>query len=131
MRYPWSEVEPRLKALLGHDGSPHDGIALEYINPITGGSTLPTLSAWVQWLKPGQKTARHRHTSSAIYFCLRGEGRTIADGVELNWKARDCFVLPNWCWHAHENLRAGEEAVLFSVNDAPTLKAFGLYREEV
>ena len=40
VRYPWRDVEPRLKALLGHNGSPHDGIALEYVNPVTGGSTL-------------------------------------------------------------------------------------------
>jgi 1-hydroxy-2-naphthoate dioxygenase len=130
VRYPWRDVEARLTELAGHDGSPHDGVALEYVNPITGGPTLPTLSAWVQWLKPGQKTARHRHTSSAVYFVVRGEGRTIVDGEELAWRPRDCFVVPNWAWHAHENLRAGEEAILFSVSDTPTLKALGLYREE-
>ena len=130
VRYPWRDVEPRLKALLGHNGSPHDGIALEYVNPVTGGSTLPTLSAWVQWLKPGQKLASHRHTSSAVYYVMRGEGRTIVGNEELRWKARDSFVVPNWSWHAHENLSGGDEAVLFSVNDAPTLKALGFYREE-
>lgn len=130
VRYPWRDVEARLKELSAHEGSAHDGVALEYVNPITGGPTLPTLSAWVQWLKPGQTTARHRHSSSAVYFVVRGEGRTIVDGEELSWKARDCFVVPNWSWHAHENLRPDCEAVLFSVNDAPTLKALGLYREE-
>jgi 1-hydroxy-2-naphthoate dioxygenase len=130
VRYPWREVEPRLKELAGHDGSPHDGVILDYVNPITGGPTLPTLGASVQWLKPGQTTARHRHTSSAVYFVVRGEGRTVVDGEALAWKPRDCFVVPNWSWHAHENLRAGDEAILFSVTDAPTLKALGLYREE-
>jgi gentisate 1,2-dioxygenase len=135
VRYPWRDVEAKLKALATHPGSPHDGIALEYVHPLTGGPTLPTLSAWVQWLKPGQKTERHRHTSSAVYFVVRGEGRTIfrdKSGVEheLRWKARDSFVLPNWIWHAHENLRPSDEAILFSVNDAPALQAFGFYREE-
>ena len=32
---------------------------------------------------------------------------------ELRWKARDSFVLPNWMWHAHENLRPSDEAILF------------------
>lgn len=130
LRYPWREIEPQLKALLGHDGSPHDGIALEYVNPVTGGATLPTLSAWVQWLKPGQKLARHRHTSSAVYYVMRGEGRTVVGDEELRWKARDSFVVPNWSWHAHENLSGDGEALLFSVNDAPALRALGLYREE-
>lgn len=130
VRYPWRDIEPRLKSLLNEQGSAHDGIALEYINPVTKGSILPTMGAWVQWLKPGQKTARHRHTSSTVYFVMRGEGRTLVGDEELKWKTRDCFVVPNWSWHAHENLRADAEALLFSVNDAPTLKALGLYREE-
>jgi gentisate 1,2-dioxygenase len=130
VRYAWRDVEPRLKAFASLDGSPHDGIALEYVHPLTGGPTMATLSAWIQWLKPGQRTQIHRHTSSAVYFVVRGEGRTIVGDQELRWKARDSFVLPNWVWHAHENLRASDEAVLFSVNDAPALKALGFYREE-
>ena len=130
IRYPWRDIEPQLKALLADDGSPHDGIALEYVNPITGGPTMPTLSAWVQWLKPGQKLARHRHSSSAVYYVMRGEGRTVVGDQELRWKARDSFVVPNWAWHAHENLSDDGEALLFSVNDAPVLRALGLYREE-
>jgi 1-hydroxy-2-naphthoate dioxygenase len=133
VRYAWRDVELRLKAFALQDGSPHDGIALEYVHPLTGGPTLPTMSAWIQWLKPGQRTHSHRHTSSAVYFVVRGEGRTIFGGggdQELRWKARDSFVLPNWLWHAHENLRGSDEAILFSVNDAPVLRALGFYREE-
>jgi 1-hydroxy-2-naphthoate dioxygenase len=129
-RYPWRDIEPRLKALLKEDGSPYDGVALEYINPVTGGSIFPSMGACVQWLKPGQKTARHRHTSSTVYFAMRGEGRTTVGDTELKWKARDCFVVPNWSWHAHENLKGDSEALLFSVTDAPLLKTLGLYREE-
>jgi 1-hydroxy-2-naphthoate dioxygenase len=130
MRYPWREIEPQLKALLDQDESAHDGVVFEYTNPATGGSILPTLSASVQWLKPGQKTKPHRHTANAVYFVMRGEGRTVVGTETLTWKARDCFVVPNWSWHAHENLSADGEALLFSVTDAPILKALGLYREE-
>lgn len=130
VRYPWREMEPKLKALLDRDDDASDEIALEYVNPVTGGSVLPTMGASVQWLKPGQKTARHRHTSSTVYFAMRGEGRTTVGDETLNWKARDCFVVPNWSWHTHENLKGDGESLLFSVTDAPLLKALGLYREE-
>jgi 1-hydroxy-2-naphthoate dioxygenase len=130
VRYPWREVEQRLRSCARDEGCPHDGVALEYINPLDGGHTTPTMSAWIQWLKPGEKGQRHRHTSSAVYFVVRGEGRTVVGSEELQWKARDCFVVPNWSWHFHENARPHDEAILFSVNDIPTLEALKLYREE-
>lgn len=130
VRYPWKDAEAQLKRLAGTDGNPYDGVALEYVNPLTGGPTLPTLSCWVQWLKPGQQTKLHRRTSSAVCFVIRGEGRTIVDGKELDWGPRDGFCIPNWTWHNHVNLSASEEAVLFTVHDIPLLRALGLYREE-
>ena len=48
----------------------------------------------------------------------------------MDWGRHDTFVVPNWSWHAHENLSATEPALLFSMNDIPVLKPFGLYREE-
>ncbi len=50
--------------------------------------------------------------------------------MELSWSEHDCFVIPNWVWHRHINGSASEDAVLFSVNDAPALGAMGLLREE-
>ncbi len=130
VRYPWKDAEAQLKRLAGADGSPYDGVALEYVNPLTGGPTLPTLSCWLQWLKPGQETKPHRRTSSAICLVIRGEGRTLIDGIEIDWGPRDGFCIPNWAWHHHVNGSASEEAVLFSVHDIPMLRALGLYREE-
>jgi 1-hydroxy-2-naphthoate dioxygenase len=129
-RYPWKVAEAALKRMAGAEASPYDGVALEYVNPLTGGATLPTLTCWLQWLKPGQETKPHRRTSSAACFVVRGEGRTVVDGVELDWGPGDGFCIPNWAWHHHANLSAGEEAVLFSVHDMPLLEAIGLYREE-
>ena len=130
LRYSWKETEPRLRALAEAQGSAYDGIALEYVNPITGGSTLPTLSCWIQMLRPGEKTARHRHTSSAMYFVVNGEGTTVVGEKAMEWSQHDSFVIPNWAWHEHANRSRDKEAILFSVNDIPVLRPFGLYREE-
>jgi len=130
LRYPWKETEPKLKALADGPGSPYDGVSLEYVNPIGGGPTLATLGCWIQMLRPGERTQRHRHTSSAMYFVVRGEGTTMVGEKALEWKQHDSFVIPNWAWHEHINRSKSEEAILFSVNDIPVLNAFGLYREE-
>ncbi|MBI4523319.1 MAG: cupin domain-containing protein [Deltaproteobacteria bacterium] len=130
MRYRWKEIESKLKALAKEPGSPYDGASIEYVNPIAGRSTLSTLSCWIQMLRPGERTQRHRHTSSAAYFVVQGEGTTLVGEKALQWERHDCFVIPNWLWHEHANASKTEEAILFSVNDIPVLSAFGLYREQ-
>ena len=130
MRYRWKDTEAQLKALAKTPGSPYDGVSLEYVNPVAGGSTLATMGCWVQMLRPGERTKKHRHTSSAMYFVVRGEGTTMVGEQALEWKQHDSFVIPNWAWHEHINRSRGDEAILFSVNDIPIVSAFGLYREE-
>lgn len=130
LRYAWEGIEPQLRALADSYGSPYDGVALEYVNPITGGSTLATLTCWIQLLRPGERTKKHRHTSSAVYFVVGGEGTTMVGDKALEWSEHDCFAIPNWAWHEHVNRSKTQEAILFSVNDIPIVSAFGLYREE-
>ena len=36
LRYAWKDIEPQLRALADSVGSPYDGVALEYVNPMTG-----------------------------------------------------------------------------------------------
>lgn len=129
-RYPWREVEARLGEMADLAGSPYDGVILEYVNPMTGGPTLPTMSCCIQRLAPGQETSPHRHTSSAVYFVVRGDGAVVVDGQELEWSAHDAFVIPNWSRHHFVNRSPTDEVILFSVNDIPALSALGLYFEE-
>ena len=130
LRYRWKDIEPQLRALADNPGSAYDGVALEYVNPITGGPTLATLSCWIQLLRPGERTKKHRHTSSAVYFVVDGEGTTMVGDKTMDWTKHDCFAVPNWAWHEHINRSKSEEAILFSVNDIPIVEAFNLYREE-
>jgi 1-hydroxy-2-naphthoate dioxygenase len=131
VRYAWADMEARLRAVAATgDGSPWDGVALEYTNPITGGPTLPTLTCWASWIKPGQKLQSHRRTSSAVYHVVRGQGRARVGDTELSFGPRDSFCVPNWAWHHIENASERDELVLFSVHDIPVLRALGLYREE-
>ena len=130
LHYRWRDIYPGLKRLAEGEPHPCEGYAMEYVNPLTGGSTLPTLSCWIQLLRPGQHTQSHRHTSTVLYHAFSGNGTTVIDGKPFHWEKGDSFVVPLWHWHEHSNRSAAEDAILFSMNDAPVLKPFGLYREE-
>lgn len=130
-RYAWEETYATLMALKAREteGDPYDGLRLLYTHPLNGGPTLPSFACELQLLLPNQTTADHRHISTTIYQVFRGEGTTVVDGERLEWTQGDIFVVPPWNWHHHEN-RLGQDAILFSMNDWPALKAIGLYREE-
>ena len=130
LHYRWRDTYPSLQRLAAGSANPYDGVALEYINPVTGGSTLPTMSCRIQMLRPSERTKTHRHTSTSIYHAFRGSGTTMINGEPFHWEKGDSFVVPLWSWHEHANRSSSEEAILFSMHDTPVLKAFGLYREE-
>jgi gentisate 1,2-dioxygenase len=129
LHYQWTDTYEKLKQLSTGPGSPFDGVALEYVNP-EGGHTMPTMSCGIQLLRPGETTQSHRHNYSTIYHAFRGNGVTVINGEKFEWNQGDCFVLPLWSWHSHQNLSTKDEAILFSVSDMPVVKALKLYREE-
>jgi gentisate 1,2-dioxygenase len=129
MRYAWRDMKAALEALRGEKGSPFDGILLEYVNPINSGPTLPTMTCRAQLLRPAEKTARHRATSSTVYYVIAGEGCSVIEGQRFDWTPGDVFVVPTWAWHEHAN-GAADSAYLFSITDEPVLRTLGLYREE-
>lgn len=129
-RYPWSEYGPRLYEKAKHEFDPCDGTLLEYTDPRDGGPTLPTFTCAVQHLRPGFEGKEHRHTSSSVYYVVKGSGRTITPQGTIEWSERDAFAIPNWVRHRHINDSSTNEVVLFSVSDAPALKKLGFYREQ-
>ncbi len=128
--YSWEQTSAALNALRKHDGSPFDGIALEYRHPQTGGSVMPTMACCAQMLRPNEQTKAHRHTGSAVYYVVKGEGMTIIDGTKFTWRKGDIIALPPWAVHEHANSSGLEDAVLFSIQDAPVLNALGLFYQE-
>jgi len=128
--YSWDQTREALFALRENDGSPFDGVALEYRHPQTGGPVMPTMACWVQLLRPGQQTKAHRHTGSAVYNVVHGTGSTIIDGQRFNWSKGDIIAIPPWALHEHLNASSTEDAVLFSIQDTPVLEALGLYYEK-
>ena len=55
-----------------------------------------------------------------------GSGWSEIAGQRFEWEEKDIFALPSWALLRHG---ANEEAVLFSFDDLPAMRALGLYRE--
>jgi gentisate 1,2-dioxygenase len=89
LNYKWEQTEEALRRLATSGVSPYDDVALEYINPHTGGPVLPTMACWVQLIRPRVHTRAHRQTNSAVYHVFRGEGYTVINGERFAWKTGD------------------------------------------
>jgi gentisate 1,2-dioxygenase len=128
-RYGGKETRDALETLKAGGGDPYDGVHLEYVNPLTGGPTLPTFGCEIQLLPARLKARAHRHMSTAVYFVAEGEGETTIENEVFKWSRGDFFLIPPWQWHAHANT-SERDAVLFSIDDAPSMQALGIYREQ-
>lgn len=130
-KYEW---EPTYESLVKYasctDGSAYDGVLMEYVNPFTHGPVMQTLGASMQMLRPGEKTAAHRHTGSFLYHVAKGSGYSIINGKRFDWNEHDIFCVPSWAWHEHANASDSDDACLFCLNDLPIMRAHGLYREQ-
>ena len=122
LNYKWDRTEEALRRLASVAGgaSAFDDVAMEYVNPRTGGPLMPTMACWIQLLRPGVRTKAHRQTGSAVYLVFEGRGQTVVDGQRFDWRKGDLFVVPTWAWHEHASVDG--EAVLFSVHDTPIMQ---------
>ena len=113
------------------DADPWFGTALRYTNPLTGGSPMPAIGAWLQWLQPGFATKPWRSTAGTVYSVVEGSAvATLQRGAQVQrfeLAPKDHFVLPPW--HTLQ-LQAEQGCVLFAFNDAPLQRAAGVLREQ-
>src|SRR5262249_7417367 len=88
--YPYREARAALDRLR-RSGAPHasHGFKIQYLDPTTGRSPLPTLGSFLQFLPAGFRGADHRATDATVYCCIEGEGVSrVGDGV-FSWNPRD------------------------------------------
>ena len=128
MIYRWHDVYAQLLRREEYPSDPFDGLILQYVNPTGRASTTITCNFRIQLLKSRDHTRAHQHVSSTVYYVIRGKGVSTVNGKELSWDRGDCFVVPLWAVHKHEN-KGNEDAILFSASDDPIFKALGMYQE--
>jgi gentisate 1,2-dioxygenase len=127
--YSGREARALLRDLDTEGWDPLFGTTLEYVNPITGGPTLPTMRCRLHRLDASVVTRRHRQTANLIYHVVEGAGTTQTGNETLQWTTGDIFVVPAWTWQEHR-ANSGSTAILFSMSDEPIFRAFSLHRVE-
>jgi len=124
--YRWDYTREFLEEMKSQDGSPYDGIMLEYTDPTTGGPVYPTMTFLAQLLRPGEKTVPIRQTASLICSILEGSGRSVVGDKVFDWDKFDTFCVPGGEWYQHHN-NTDKDSVIFITTDEPTLKALKLF----
>ena len=128
LNYRYERARENLATL--HRNGPIDpchGIKLRYANPVTGGSVMPTMSAAVQLIPAGFRTAPYRSTDGTVFVVVEGRGRSQVGEASFEWTENDIFVAPSWALQQHQ---AESEAVLFSFSDRAAQEKLGLWREQ-
>lgn len=128
-KYPYSTTRPALLKLWEAQGSPTSGSTLEYVNPLTGGPVIPTISSYLSYIPEGGLSRPERHTPSKVFCVLEGSGHSIINGERYDWEENDFFVVPSWNWYQH--VAESGDAVLYALSDWPIYEPFDLVRREV
>jgi gentisate 1,2-dioxygenase len=110
---------------------PWDGVKLRYLNPLTGGSPMPTMATYMQRLPAGFQGKPWRQTDGAVYSVVEGQGEAVIEHGSDSWRfalsPRDHFVVPSWHTARFSSERG---CVLFSYSDRPVHQALAIHQEE-
>ena len=129
----FKEVMPALeksKSVYTMGESHEDRRALNYVNP-NGGKSMPTISAGIQMIFPGESATCHRHSSTAGRFMISGRGGfTVQEGQKYRMEPGDLILTPNWTWHDHGN-DGDEPSVWLDCTDIAFQTWGGLFQEDL
>ncbi|MBT5051317.1 MAG: gentisate 1,2-dioxygenase [Rhodospirillaceae bacterium] len=129
--YPYARSRDALEQMReASDWDPCFGLKMQYVDPTTGHSAMPTLSTFLQLLPKGFKGETWRTTEGVVYSVTEGSGRVhVTNGEKttaMDWKEKDIFCVP--CWMPHR-LESDGDAVLFSYSDRTAQEHLGIWRE--
>ncbi|MCC6008377.1 MAG: cupin domain-containing protein [Rhodobacteraceae bacterium] len=124
MRYPWKQVRAALDHMAIHSG--REIAELDYVNPETGRSVLPTLGFTAMLLPAGEAVRPPLRSISSVFHVVEGRGATTINGVRHEWGPKDTFSAPVFAEITHE---ATETARLIRIHDAPLQEKLGYYEE--
>jgi gentisate 1,2-dioxygenase len=126
--YPYERTrDSLLKAARGQDPDPHFGITLRYANPLDGGWTMPTMSAWMTYLPKGFTTTPVRSTDGMVMAVAEGRGGVMTGESRFSFGPRDIHAIPGWTWRS---FTAVEDSFLFFFSDRVAQEKLGLFREQ-
>jgi quercetin dioxygenase-like cupin family protein len=93
------------------------------------------IQAHLSELAPGGNSTRHRHTTEAYLYIVKGHGYSIINYDDepeerVDWSEGTLFSPPVWSWHQHFNLDPNETARYLAVQDTGLLRHLRLHNIE-
>lgn len=125
--YPYARTR---EALLGmsrvRDPDACHGYRMNYINPLTGGSAMPTISTAMRLLPKGFMTEPYRTTAGTVFSVVEGHGTMRVDDKVFAYGPKDVIVVPSWFSLVIE---ADADSVFFTYSDQVAQEKLDFYRE--
>jgi gentisate 1,2-dioxygenase len=126
--YPYAKALESLQAMAASASpDPCHGYKLRYLNPLTGGPTMPTIGAFIQQLPKGFSSAPYRCSAGTVFAVVDGSVTVDCGEMRFTAEPNDVFVIPSWALH---QFSTQDGAVLFSFSDRPVQEALALWREQ-
>jgi gentisate 1,2-dioxygenase len=126
--YPYAATRDALERLRRlRDPDACHGYKMNYINPLTGGAAMPTMTCSMQLLPRGFTTAPYRCTAGTVLSVVEGRGSARFGAECFEFVARDHLVAPSW----HQQvIEAQEDCVIFSFSDRVVQEKLDFFREQ-
>lgn len=93
------------------------------------------LSSHLAELKAGGCSVRHRHTTEAYLYIVKGRGYSIVNyegepETRIDWSEGTLFSPPVYAWHQHFNLDANQPARYLAVQDTGLVRHMRMHAIE-
>ncbi|RSH81656.1 uncharacterized protein EHS24_007836 [Apiotrichum porosum] len=122
--FPWVDMQAALDATKGKQA--HSIVRYTSQEPGHEGEEVSKIiGAQCERLDAGAKTVPVQETTSAVYHCVDGQGRTKIGDKVIEWVKGDTFTVPSWQEYTHE---ADVDSYLYRFDDRPMITALGFYR---
>jgi gentisate 1,2-dioxygenase len=126
--YPFERTRKALTTTAeAQDPDPHIAVTMRYANPLDGGWTMPTISAWMTYVPKGFETQAMRSTDGMVMAVADGRGALKVGDKNFAFGPRDIHAIPSWTWRS---FKANENCFLFFFSDRVAQEKLGLFREE-
>ena len=103
----------------------HEGLLIEYVDPLTGGPVYRTAAFFMQMLRPRERTLPIKQSASLLVAPFEGRGHALVDGKRFELERFDTLAIPGALWTEYVN-DGSDPLILFVASDEPALAAFGL-----
>lgn len=137
-REAWNKKNPPVEAPIVKDLKTTELVAREYRKTRArfyrlGGAIR--LQPHLSELPADSASVKHRHTTEAVLYIVKGKGYTTIqyDGEEeqrIDWEEGDMLGIPLWSWHQHFNTSKTDTARYLAIQDTFTIKQLGLHQIE-